>query len=44
MKLYDFHTHTSGISRCSRLTSAQLARAIKDEGIDGMVLTNHYAA
>ena len=44
MKLYDFHVHTAGISRCSRLTPEQLCRAIKNEGLDGFVLTNHYAA
>ena len=43
MKLYDFHVHTSGISRCSRLSPEQLCRAILKDGLDGFVLTNHYA-
>lgn len=43
MKLYDFHVHTRGISRCSRLSPEQLCRAIKKDELDGFVLTNHYA-
>ena len=43
MKLYDFHVHTCGISRCSRLSPEQLCRAIKKDNLDGFVLTNHYA-
>ncbi len=41
--LYDFHTHTSGISLCSCLTAAQLCAVIQADGVGGFVLTNHYA-
>lgn len=43
MKLYDFHTHTSAISLCCRLSREQVVAALKAEGTDGLVLTNHYA-
>lgn len=43
MKLYDFHAHTSGISRCSRLSAEALCKIMKEDGVDGFVLTNHYA-
>lgn len=43
MKLYDFHTHTAGISLCCRLSRDEVVAALKREGTDGLVLTNHYA-
>ena len=43
MKLYDMHVHTRGISKCSRLSREELCQALKEDGSDGMVLTNHYA-
>ena len=40
--LIDAHTHTSGISLCSRVCAEEMINVcIKDE-VDGMVLTNHY--
>ena len=42
MKLYDMHTHTKGISLCSRLDRKELCAAIKEDGTDGLILTNHY--
>lgn len=43
MKLYDFHVHTKGISKCSHLTYTELCHHLKADGVDGFVLTNHYA-
>ena len=43
MKLYDFHTHTKGISLCCRLSAEEVITALKKEGTQGFVLTNHYA-
>ena len=44
MKLYDMHVHTRGVSKCSRLSPEELCEAIKAEGSDGFILTNHYSA
>ena len=38
----DLHTHSSGISRCSRLTAPQMLDLAAQAGLDGIVLTNHY--
>ena len=43
MKLYDLHVHTSGVSKCSRLSPKQLCEAMKADGNDGFALTNHYS-
>lgn len=44
MKLFDMHVHTRGVSKCSRLSPEELCEAIKTEGSDGFILTNHYSA
>ena len=41
MKL-DLHAHTSGISRCCRIPAETVLSFVKDIGLDGIVLTNHY--
>ena len=41
--LFDMHVHTSGISRCSRVPAPELVRRCKLTGLDGIVLTNHFA-
>jgi len=40
--LIDLHAHTSGISRCCRIPAPEVLRRAKENGIDGIVLTNHY--
>lgn len=42
-KLFDFHVHTSGISKCSILDYKTLCAEMKKDGCDGFVLTNHFA-
>ena len=42
-QLFDMHVHTSGISRCSRVEPKELVRRCKLTGLDGIVLTNHFA-
>lgn len=39
--LIDAHIHTSGVSRCSRRTPAQIIAQCLADGTDGIVLTNH---
>ena len=39
--MVDMHTHSSGVSRCSRVTPEELVLQKKQQGYDGMVLTNH---
>lgn len=41
--LFDMHVHTSGISRCSRVSPKELVRRCKLTGSEGIVLTNHFA-
>jgi predicted metal-dependent phosphoesterase TrpH len=43
LKLVDMHAHTSGISRCCRISGKDLVKLNKDFGIDGFILTNHYS-
>lgn len=40
--LIDLHAHSSGISRCCLAPSEEIIRVAKENGIDGIVLTNHY--
>ena len=40
--LIDLHAHSSGISYCCRATSEEIIKVAKENGIDGIVLTNHY--
>ncbi|MBQ7337943.1 MAG: PHP domain-containing protein [Clostridia bacterium] len=40
--LIDLHTHSSGISKCCRIPAEKVIQAAKENGIDGIVLTNHY--
>lgn len=42
MKLWDLHTHTAGISLCSRVPAERLVEIYRQDHIDGIVLTNHY--
>lgn len=37
----DTHTHSSGVSRCSRVTPKELIDQKIEQGYDGIVLTNH---
>ena len=37
------HVHTSGISRCSKVSPKELVRRCHLTGLDGIVLTNHFA-
>ena len=40
--LLDLHAHTSGISTCCRVPAPDIVATAKNNGIDGIVLTNHY--
>ena len=40
--LIDLHAHTSGISRCCRIPIPEVLRQTLDNGMDGIVLTDHY--
>jgi predicted metal-dependent phosphoesterase TrpH len=40
--LIDLHAHTSGISKCCRIPAPEVLRIAKENGIDGIVLSNHY--
>ena len=40
--LIDLHAHTSGISKCCRIPAPEVLRIAKENGIDGIVLANHY--
>ena len=40
--LIDMHAHTSGISRCCKRPAEDIVEIAKNEGIDGIVVTNHY--
>ena len=39
--MIDAHTHSSGVSRCGRVTPKELIDQKMEQGYDGMVLTNH---
>ena len=39
--LYETHCHSSESSACARSTSVEMARAHKEAGYTGMILTNH---
>ena len=39
----DTHTHTSGVSFCSRVSPQEYVRAFKAAGYDAVILTNHYS-
>ena len=40
--LINFHAHSSGISRCCRIHFEEVLNQTLDNGMDGIVLTNHY--
>ena len=40
--LIDMHAHTSGISECCLGDAETILKIAKENGIDGIVLTNHY--
>jgi histidinol phosphatase-like PHP family hydrolase len=42
MKLFDMHAHTSGISECCLGDAETIIKVASENGIDGIVLTNHY--
>ncbi|MBO5270878.1 MAG: PHP domain-containing protein [Clostridia bacterium] len=41
--LIDMHAHTSGISTCCRADATAVVAAAKKVGLDGLIVTNHYA-
>lgn len=40
--LIDLHAHSSGVSRCCRITAREALIEAREVGLDGFVLTNHY--
>lgn len=40
--LIDTHIHSSGISKCSRVPANELVNICVEQGLNGIVLTNHY--
>lgn len=40
--LIDMHAHSSGISRCCKITAEDAIKKTSESGMDGLVLTNHY--
>ena len=40
--LIDFHTHSKGISRCCQIEGKDMVQVVLDNGMDGIILTNHY--
>ena len=42
-RLVDCHVHTSGVSTCCRLNASRIVDEAVGAGIDGIILTNHYA-
>ncbi len=42
MKLIDMHAHSSGISECCQMPYNKVIDTAKENGMDGIVLTNHY--
>lgn len=39
---YETHTHTSEVSRCSRISSKELVRFYKECGYSGICITDHF--
>lgn len=39
---YDIHTHTSEVSKCSLISSAELVRFYKSLGVTGICITDHF--
>lgn len=40
--LLELHTHTSEQSACSRISALELLQFVMDQGVDGVVLTDHH--
>ena len=40
--LYETHVHTAESSACAHDTGAKMARAYKDAGYAGMIITDHF--
>ena len=40
--LIDFHTHSKGISRCCLIEGKDMVQVVLDNGMEGIILTNHY--
>lgn len=40
--LIDLHAHSSGVSQCCRISYDAVIHSALDNGLDGIVLTNHY--
>lgn len=40
---YELHCHTKEVSRCGRVPAADIVRAYKEKGYDGIVITDHYS-
>ena len=41
--LIDCHAHTAEVSPCCKSTAEEVLIATKKRGVDGIILTNHYA-
>lgn len=42
MYKYDTHTHTSEVSPCGKVEASEIVRLYKQEGYNGIVITDHY--
>jgi histidinol phosphatase-like PHP family hydrolase len=42
LMLIDMHAHSSGISTCCQIPYDKVIDTAKENGMDGIVLTNHY--
>jgi len=42
MYIYEMHQHTASCSKCAKADTIELIHALKDAGISGVVLTNHF--
>ena len=40
---YELHCHTKEVSRCAQLPAAELVKLYKEQGYDGIVITDHYS-
>lgn len=40
--LIDFHAHSKGISKCCQIDGDKMVLVVKEKGMDGIILTNHY--
>jgi histidinol phosphatase-like PHP family hydrolase len=40
--LIDFHAHSKGISKCCQIEGDKMVEVVKEKGMDGIILTNHY--